>query len=146
MNGILYATSIACDSIDKIGASAGDFGRHAVVLQFGCVTCDFPCFIDDWAVSAVCCVADVKTLSFVAEPCLLVLVRLVIIGVDGAVSGGCIYSVGIKISYQESMMVHCICHYGTVMVDVPVWLVEVSGSAMADCSRCSGSASSFPNN
>ena len=83
MTNVLYATSFACDGIDKIGASTGDVGHgHAVVLQFGCVSGDFPCFIYEQPDLQFAVFQKLKPLSFMAESCLLVLVRLVVIAVN----------------------------------------------------------------
>ena len=45
---------------------------------------------------------------------------------------------------RKSMIHLCLCHCGTTVADVPGWLVEGSGSAATDRSRCAGSANLSP--
>ena len=60
MTNVLYITSFACYGINEIGMPARNVG-HAAVFQFGNVARDFPCFVNEGAVSAFSCIAETET-------------------------------------------------------------------------------------
>ena len=85
-----------------------------------------------------------KPLSLGADPCLVVLVRLVRVGLDGPGIGvESIVSIsGFRV--KKSTINLCLCRCEAEMVEVPEWLVEGSGSAAVDHCRCAGSANTSP--
>ena len=94
---------------------------------------DFPCFVHEGAVSAICCLPKLQPFSFTAEPCLLVWVRLVVVGLDGPGSWAASLMLALRFCIRKCVMDRCFCRCGTVVADVPRWLVEGSGSATAGC-------------
>ena len=66
-------------------------------------------------------------ISFVAEPCLLVRLVPLKLGVDGPRSGAASVVLVTGFRIRKSMMGHCICRCGTVVADVPGFFGQSSG-------------------
>ena len=57
---ILDSTSSAGDAVDQVGTPAGDFS-HALVCSFTGIAHQVPCFVQEFAISAVESIAEAET-------------------------------------------------------------------------------------